>query len=97
MMMCVAISLVAKPGCEESMLKLLQTFIPKTKGVAGAVRFEAHRSRSDPRAFLLYQLYARYEDLLAHRADLLFAEWRPQIAELEESRDKQEFDTIAIS
>ena len=54
-MTCVAIHLSAKPGQEEAVQALFQEYIPLVEKLPGVVRFELHRSRSEPRCFLLYK------------------------------------------
>jgi quinol monooxygenase YgiN len=60
----------------------------------GCIRFELHRSRTDPQRFLLYQLYTDHAALEHHRQDALFKVWRPRIAALEASRRLEEYDTL---
>lgn len=93
-MICVTITLIAKPGNEAAIEALFAEYIPRVHA-EGHGRFTAQRSRGDRGKFLIYETYASDEVYEAHRASPLFAHYRPKIAELEEGRIRELYDVVA--
>lgn len=63
----------AAAGAEESVATALKQYVPMTRAEPGCAMFVAHRSREEPRDFVLYEQYRDAAALDAHRASEHFA------------------------
>jgi len=57
---------IAKPGYEDAVAKEIQGLIQPSRAEAGCLCYEAHRSLSDPRTFVLYERYVDEATYAAH-------------------------------
>jgi len=51
-----------------------------TRHEAGNLRFDVLRQADDPARFMLYEVYHRPEDFLAHQQTAHYARWRDAVA-----------------
>lgn len=47
----------AKPGREDAVEKLLIELVERVRAEPGNIRFDAHRTAAEPRAFFVYEAY----------------------------------------
>jgi quinol monooxygenase YgiN len=95
-MICVAVTYVIKPGLEEEAIPLFRNLTAATRAEPGCRAYQVHRSKSDPRRFLLYELYDDQAALDAHRASPHFAEYATgALFPMLESRSPEIYEPIA--
>ena len=64
----------AQEGKEDVIVDVLRTMTPLSRGEAGCLHYQAHRSVDEPRLFFLYEVYADAAAVDAHRASPHFQE-----------------------
>jgi quinol monooxygenase YgiN len=70
----VAATWAAPEGAIAEIESILRELVRKTCAESGCIAFIAHRSRTEPGEFLLYEQYRSEDDWLAHQKTAHFAE-----------------------
>lgn len=74
--------LTARTGKAAELRALLDSMIAPSRAEAGNLRYDLWQDHSDPRRFVLDELYANRAAVEAHRASLHFQNYVSTIAEL---------------
>jgi (4S)-4-hydroxy-5-phosphonooxypentane-2,3-dione isomerase len=84
-MVVLAVTWIAKVGREDEVAGLLMKLAQESRKEAGCVAYQAHRHRTEPRRFFLYEQYKDDGALEAHRAATHFLQYArkelPKIAD----------------
>lgn len=74
-MVVLAVTWVAKVGREDEVAGLLMKLSQESRKESGCVTFQAHRHRTEPRRFFIYEQYKDDGALEAHRATVYFLQY----------------------
>jgi len=66
-MVVLAVTWVAKVGCEAEVAEVLAKLTEEARKEPGCAMFQAHRHRTEPRRFFIYEQYKDDAALEAHR------------------------------
>jgi quinol monooxygenase YgiN len=95
-MICVAVTYVIQPGHDEEAVGLFRKLSEATRAEPGCRMYLAHRSKSDPRRFFLYEQYDDQDALDAHRAAPHFERYaKGGLFPILESRSPELFEPLA--
>ncbi len=62
----VVATIIAKPGMEDKLLEQVGTIVGPTRLEAGALQYDLHRDRDDPRRFVFFERWESEAALAAH-------------------------------
>jgi (4S)-4-hydroxy-5-phosphonooxypentane-2,3-dione isomerase len=95
-MICAAVTYVIMPGHEEEAAELFRTMTEHTRAEPGCRMYLAHRSKTDPRRFFLYEQYADQAALDAHRAATYFEQYvKGGLFPITETRTPELFEPLS--
>jgi quinol monooxygenase YgiN len=94
-MVCLIVNLVIVSGREEEAADMLKSYVKLVHAEPGCVRFDVHRSRKDPRRFVLYELYKDDYALDIHRKTEHFLSYAPKFEDLVEEREAELYNYVA--
>ena len=91
----VAATWVPREGASEEIHSILRELVSNTREEPTCIEFIAHRSRTDPNEFFLYEQYGSEQDWLEHQKTEHFAELVLKRAiPLLERRERHTFDLL---
>jgi quinol monooxygenase YgiN len=74
-MICLAVTLVAKPGMEKSLADGFRPLIEASRLEPGCLLYVVHQRKDEPQKFLVYEQYKDEEALEAHRNSAHFEKY----------------------
>jgi quinol monooxygenase YgiN len=85
----------AKAGEEERVAEGLRINEAASRQEPGVLEWIAYRSTSDPRAFVLYEVYRTEADFAAHRETAHFARYVAEVVPLLEVREVSTWEPLS--
>ncbi|WP_165073886.1 putative quinol monooxygenase [Paludisphaera rhizosphaerae] len=87
-MICLAVTLIARPGAEDRAAECFRKLTEHSRTEAGCIMYQFHRSTDDPRKFFVYEQYVDEAALQAHNNSSHYAHYvRGEFPTLVESAD----------
>ncbi|UVS95699.1 putative quinol monooxygenase [Burkholderia glumae] len=91
----VVATIIAKPGMEDALFEQLGTIIGPTRVEQGALQYDLHRDRDDPRRFVFFERWKSDAALAAHRQAAHMLAYRQNAAGLIESVEVRVMQRVA--
>jgi (4S)-4-hydroxy-5-phosphonooxypentane-2,3-dione isomerase len=74
-MVVLAVTWIAKPGCENEVVEIFRRLQPASRQEAGCLTYTVHRHKTDAQRFFIYEQYCDDAALDAHRNSPHFQEY----------------------
>ena len=96
--LCLTVHLLIRAGAEAQAIACFENLAPASRAEPGCVGYNVHRSRDNPRRFLVYELYRDEAALEAHRQSPHFARYATgELYGLVEDRQAEMLDPVAVA
>jgi quinol monooxygenase YgiN len=91
----VVATIIAKPGMEDKLFEQLGTIIGPTRVEQGALQYDLHRDRDDPRRFVFFERWESDAALVAHGQAAHMRAYKQNAAEWIESAEVRVMHRVA--
>ncbi|WP_186140154.1 putative quinol monooxygenase [Burkholderia gladioli] len=91
----VVATIIAKPGMEDKLLEQVGTIVGPTRLEAGALQYDLHRDRDDPRRFVFFERWESEAALAAHAQSAHILAYRKAAVDFIDSAEIRVMQRIA--
>ena len=94
-MVVLAVTWVAKVGCEADVAEVLAKLTEEARKEPGCAMFQVHRHRTEPRRFFIYEQYTDDAALESHRNTAHFLQYaRKDLPKIADRVEGQLYDSL---